>query len=453
MSLNMYLREVHTQTQSMNAVCTATIQGMEQAIQSIDAFAIDTVLQGQTYSSAKAFFVQTFRPLAQGIIYLCEELIRQNNAFPNDFQSQVASTDVIEQEIEEQIREIDRMIMQMETMSENMPSMQTMIPIYYAMRQKLQEKLEHLYEFDYTSSSNYDTALQLAASIAQGLAEVQSGKGFSPASGTFSTQGLNMDWAASIQAIAEDRERQVDNSIEEGAMCGKPSSEENGFDGKKLARDITGEISGEYDVRRAWDGIDPSTGEKLSGWERAGAGVMAVAGLTPFGKLAKVGKGVKMTEAALESKNLLRGEDYLKSATRPNGIGKPYIGENGNLMPANKDGMYKGRQVTVTEHILGGYRRGAKHNSPYTSFSIHPEVASNYGKNIIDINLPALRTAIREGEVTDVAILSPKQIERLIKQDSATTDHWKNLALNWTKRDTEYLIRGEIPSKYFNIKE
>ncbi|MDF4766314.1 T7SS effector LXG polymorphic toxin, partial [Vibrio parahaemolyticus] len=101
MSLNMYLGEVQSQTQSMNAVCTATIQGMEQAIQSIDAFAIDTVLQGQTYSSAKSFFVQTFRPLAQGIIYLCEELIRQNNAFPSQFQSQVASTDVIEQEIRE----------------------------------------------------------------------------------------------------------------------------------------------------------------------------------------------------------------------------------------------------------------------------------------------------------------------------------------------------------------
>lgn len=97
-----------------------------------------------------------------------------------------------------------------------------------------------------------------------------------------------------------------------------------------------------------------------------------------------------MTHAAVESKNLLRGEDYLKSATRPNGIGKPHIGENGNLIPANKEGMYKGRQVTVTEHILGGYRRGAKHNSPYTSFSINPEVASNYGKNIIDIDLPAL---------------------------------------------------------------
>ncbi|MED3093845.1 cytoplasmic protein, partial [Bacillus thuringiensis] len=43
---------------------------------------------------------------AQGIIYLCEELIRQNDAFPSQFQSQVASTDVVEQELLEQIREI-----------------------------------------------------------------------------------------------------------------------------------------------------------------------------------------------------------------------------------------------------------------------------------------------------------------------------------------------------------
>ncbi|OUB85763.1 WXG100 family type VII secretion target [Bacillus wiedmannii] len=94
-----------------------------------------------------------------------------------------------------------------------------------------------------------------------------------------------------------------DVTMEEGAMCGKPSSEEKGFDSGKLARDITGELTGEYDIRRVWDGIDPSTGEKLSGWERAGAGFMAVAGLTPFGKLAKVGKGVKMTAKATEAVN------------------------------------------------------------------------------------------------------------------------------------------------------
>ena len=219
MSLNMYLGEVQSQTQSMNAVCTATIQGMEQTIQSIDAFAIDTVLQGQTYSSAKSFFVQTFRPLAQGIIYLCEELIRQNNAFPNDFQSQVASTDVIEQEIRAQIQEINQTIASIEAIEvlTPMPGVDAIVAVLVAMRKKLEEKLEHLYEFNYTSSNNYSTALQLAASIAMGLAEVQSGKGFSPVSGTFSTQRLNMEWIASIQKIAEERvqEAEIKKEIEE----------------------------------------------------------------------------------------------------------------------------------------------------------------------------------------------------------------------------------------------
>ncbi|PDY84946.1 T7SS effector LXG polymorphic toxin [Bacillus toyonensis] len=212
MSLNMYLGEVRSQTQSMNAVCTATIQGMEQAIQSIDAFATDTVLQGQTYSSAKAFFVQTFRPLAQGIIYLCEELIRQNNAFPSQFQSQVAQADVIEQEVLEQIREIDRMKTSMEAVNQAMPmpGMDAMVNLFIVMRQKLQEKLDHLYQFNQTSSNNYSTALQLATSIAAGLAEVQSGKGFSVVSGTFSTQGLNMDWTGPIQTITEDKAREVE---------------------------------------------------------------------------------------------------------------------------------------------------------------------------------------------------------------------------------------------------
>ncbi|WP_417894774.1 hypothetical protein [Bacillus pseudomycoides] len=176
--------------------------------------------------------MQTFRPLAQGIIYLCEELIRQNDAFPSQFESKVASTDVIEQELLEQIKEIDRMKTSMEAISQTMPipGMDAMANLFTVMRKKLQEKLDHLYQFNQTSSNNYSAAIQLAASIATGLAEVQSGKGFSLASGTFSTQGLNMEWTASIQAIEEDRKRQADNllngsSIEEGAMCGPLNSE------------------------------------------------------------------------------------------------------------------------------------------------------------------------------------------------------------------------------------
>ncbi|MED3541186.1 T7SS effector LXG polymorphic toxin [Bacillus toyonensis] len=244
MSLNMYLGEVRSQTQSMNAVCTATIQGMEQAIQSIDAFATDTVLQGQTYSSAKAFFVQTFRPLAQGIIYLCEELIRQNNAFPSQFQSQVAQADVIEQEVLEQIREIDRMKTSMEAVNQAMPmpGMDAMVNLFIVMRQKLQEKLDHLYQFNQTSSNNYSTALQLATSIAAGLAEVQSGIGFSVVSGTFSTQGLNMDWIAPIQKITEKKTLEADkkNSRDEDAKFMEGSVK--GKEGKRIGFEAEGSI-------------------------------------------------------------------------------------------------------------------------------------------------------------------------------------------------------------------
>ncbi|MCU5328081.1 type VII secretion protein [Bacillus wiedmannii] len=108
-----------------------------------------------------------------------------------------------------------------------------------------------------------------------------------------------------LKRIAE-KFRNTDNqdvTMEQGAMCGPLSSEKEDFDGEKLARDIVGEISGEYDIRRAWDGIDPSTGEKLSTLDRVFAGGMAVAGITPFGKIAKVGKGVKMTAKATEAVN------------------------------------------------------------------------------------------------------------------------------------------------------
>ncbi|CAH2462275.1 MULTISPECIES: hypothetical protein [Bacillus] len=115
--------------------------------------------------------------------------------------------------------------------------------------------------------------------------------------------------------------------------------------------------------------------------------------------------------------------------------------------------MYKDRQVTVTEHILGGYRKSGKNNSPFTNFSPNSGATVKYGDKSIELDFNGLRTAIRNGDVKDVAILNPKQIEHLIEQDKITTPFWKNRALKWTKRDNEYLIKGEIPKDYFKIYE
>ncbi|SDZ53181.1 LXG domain of WXG superfamily protein [Evansella caseinilytica] len=198
MSLNMYLGSADVQTSSMNQFCIQTIQGMEEAIASIDQFALNMSLQGKAYQTAKTYMAQTFRPLAQGIIYLCEELIRQNDDYPSEFRSQVSTSDVIEHEIADQIVEINRLIRRLRELNDITPMVQATILIYEGMKRILQQRLEKLHQFNVTSRSNYDTAFQLADCIVQGLAQVQGGKGFNSETGTFSTKGMELGWVQQI---------------------------------------------------------------------------------------------------------------------------------------------------------------------------------------------------------------------------------------------------------------
>lgn len=201
MSLNMFHGETDKQKSSMNLICIKTIQGMEQALQSIDSFSGSIHLQGETYQSAKMYMSLTLRPLAQGIIYLCEELIRQNDKYPDDFKSQVSSADMIEQEVIDQIQEVDRLIYDMENLSESLPMMRITIMFHENIKRKLQQKLNNLYQFNTISSSHYDTAIKLASSISEGLAQIQESNGFNRKTGTFSAKEMDLSWIATIDEI------------------------------------------------------------------------------------------------------------------------------------------------------------------------------------------------------------------------------------------------------------
>ncbi|MDM5287396.1 MULTISPECIES: ribonuclease YeeF family protein [Bacillus subtilis group] len=66
-----------------------------------------------------------------------------------------------------------------------------------------------------------------------------------------------------------------------------------------------GEISGYYDYKRAAEGVDPVTGEKLTEGQRVAAGGMAAAGYIPIigwaGKIAKGGKAIYSTSQAIHA--------------------------------------------------------------------------------------------------------------------------------------------------------
>jgi hypothetical protein len=145
--------------------------------------------------------LETHRPLAQGIIYLCEELIRQNDLYPEEFQAEVATVDVVEQEVMGQIQEIDKLIQEMEAIETPLVRGNSSIVILENMKHKLEDKLNRLHTFNSSTSNNYERAMELAHSIARGLAELQNGNGFNKESGTFSTEGMNLDWIDRIDEI------------------------------------------------------------------------------------------------------------------------------------------------------------------------------------------------------------------------------------------------------------
>ncbi|QHZ45104.1 ribonuclease YeeF family protein [Bacillus sp. NSP9.1] len=109
---------------------------------------------------------------------------------------------------------------------------------------------------------------------------------------------------------------------------------------------FTGEVTGYYDYKRATEGIDPVTGEKLSAAQRVTAGAMAAAGFIPVvgwagrafkgGKaIYKTAKGVNAAEHALDAYKSAKSLDYLKKAeygiyglTAANGFGEAATGRD-----------------------------------------------------------------------------------------------------------------------------
>ncbi|MGG0342739.1 deaminase domain-containing protein [Priestia megaterium] len=107
---------------------------------------------------------------------------------------------------------------------------------------------------------------------------------------------------------------------------------------------FTGEVSGYYDYKRAAEGVDPVTGEKLSTSQRVAAGAMAAAGFIPVvgwvGRAAKGGKAIYKTAKGLSAAD--HALDAYKSA------------KSFKVLEQTEKGLYG----LVTANGLGEYMTG-----------------------------------------------------------------------------------------------
>ncbi|EFR96331.1 Bacillus transposase protein [Listeria ivanovii subsp. londoniensis] len=352
MGIDMYLGEVESQTTSVETFCQLTIEGLEDVIRAIDAFNMEPSLQGKTYASAKRYFMETYRVLAEGMILLCQDLQEPNKQLTTNFQAEVANTDVIEEELVQQIEEMERLQAGLKDMLDQLPLLKPMDDIYTMCKKKLVTKLENLRLFHQTSATYFDPVIQQAKNLQVGLIEVLQHTSFNASSGTFSTMGMNMSWVASIEKAWTADQKKKQEAAEEALI---KEYEENmplpyipkgsyaGFvvkDGKldteaTLKRvdeqvELNKETNAKWlaifdfvtpviDAVRAVFGVEPTTGKKVSTGERLlAAGFIII----PFVKVTKIEKFAKLARDNKAFKFTYEGYDDVFQLSKTEHVGK-----------------------------------------------------------------------------------------------------------------------------------
>lgn len=158
-----------------------------------------------------------------------------------------------------------------------------------------------------------------------------------------------------------------------------------------------------------------------------------------------------MVEHGHDSENVYRGDHDIYSRFNTKGRPKSYINEEGDLSPANPEGLYKGKKVTVEEHLAARWCRGAKAHSPYTSFGEKGGVMKTFGQgNGLALRIEGLRKAIASGEVTNVRIYEHSEVLNSIEESRFHALIKKKLS-TWAKAHHEVVVEGIIPGKFLEI--
>ncbi|MFS7398055.1 T7SS effector LXG polymorphic toxin [Carnobacterium maltaromaticum] len=214
MSINMYVGEVRQQVQSINSSCQSTIATMEQIQQALSAIIIEPGLKGATYDSMKNYFNTVYMPVTKGFILVCERMIEANQQFLNRYLDQVDVNSLQESVLEERIRQYNRLSEMLDSIVDPVGFNARMIDGLQEMRQQTIRKLDALREYDYFSIQIFDELESQLATLEAGVSILAEGKAWNQTTGTFSTMGLNLDWAADINNSWKDLQKKKDKDHE-----------------------------------------------------------------------------------------------------------------------------------------------------------------------------------------------------------------------------------------------
>jgi predicted ribonuclease toxin of YeeF-YezG toxin-antitoxin module len=197
---------------------------------------------------------------------------------------------------------------------------------------------------------------------------------------------------------------------------------------------FTGEVSGYYDYKRATEGVDPVTGEKLTDAQRIAAGAMAAAGFIPVvgwaGRAVKGGSAIYKTVKAYNAADhaldayktsksfstLQKTEMGIYGLVSANGLGEALTGKDmfGNQLTEEQRNQSLFNAFAILGVAGAGYgfdRLAAKNapfvKAPYSNKYVQEKLAvaqqslKAMGRRIGDIPVPVLRM---EEMVTNIGV-------------------------------------------------
>jgi len=152
--------------------------------------------------------------LANAFILTCEAFIEAHKKLPDEFKAQVASIDVIEDQLKAQISTGQELVQRIADLMEQQKTENLGLEKRYLNAcdtvQRLQEKLANLYAFNAYSAgifSEYEANLAL---LTAGLAEVEKNTAWNSNSGAFELSKINLNWIQPINTAWEKRQKKID---------------------------------------------------------------------------------------------------------------------------------------------------------------------------------------------------------------------------------------------------
>ena len=420
MGIKMSLGSSDTQATTASSVVTSRTTAYLSVIAALEVFIGASNLQGTAYSGAKAYAGNILIPLLKSAIMFSEELSSGTSSLPTTYRSDVGQEDLDEETLEAQITAQDGIIENynaiisevtklglkdsvagLQEIKQNLQSAQTL-------RDSYQEKLTKLRNFAAGSATLLSGAENMYSSVMQGLTMI--GADFKGFNGSF--HSAPTDWSQNIQSSWGVRNKATNlskksQSLEElqrlieRANQGDSDSIDKliaAYDYKnavgtapiltdeekqvrnaevwkrteEFGKNLLGEFTGIYDIKRLIDGKDPVTGEDANRFE---AGVWTLMNLIPIAKGAgKVAKAVdtvgdvakvvdKIDDVVDAAKAVDKTTDTAKVVDKIQDIGKTAdtskdVAKSGDVISKNIQASELTMTETVKNHANDVIKRG-----------------------------------------------------------------------------------------------